>query len=271
MTITIDPDKLAWFEDFDLSHGAHGSTFDGEACAMEAVSILADEGFTDAPDCASPVLRRFTITLNDRWDDERRQTLKPYLLRMIGTGGDGKDPLREQIAAEWTARRLLGPWLRLAGLDAEADALEQAAGDVAAVRRAVRAARDAAWALRMERREVIEQKVRERLAEQGKLAAAAADAAADAVAAAVAAADAVAVADAVADAVAVAAAVAAADAAADADADPWGTSYSAAYKAARAYYDANPLPIAQEIAELAATQRDSALELLDALITAEEA
>lgn len=232
--VEIDPGKLAWFEDFSLAHGSHGSKFTGEACAMEVVSILADEGFTDAPECASPVIARYTIVLNDRWDNERRQTLKPYLLRMIGTGGDGKDPVREQIAAEWTARRLLGPWLRLAGLDAEADALEQAAGDVQAVRRAVRAARDAAWALRAERRKLIEQKVRERLAEQGKPADAAADAAAAAAA------------------------------------DAWGTSYSAAYKAARAYYDANPLPIAQEIAELAASQRDSALELLDALIDPQE-
>lgn len=238
----IAADKLAEFEALELHSGKHRTFSDGH-CSMEVVSWLADEGFTDAPACASPVITRYVIRLNDRWGHEKRQALKPYLLRMIGTGGDGKDSIREQIAAEWVSRRLLGPWLRLAGLDAEADHLERAA-TVDEVRTAVRAARDAAWALRLNRRKLIEQKVRERLAEQGKPAVAVAVADADAVADAVAAAD------------------------AGQDVDWWGKPYSAAYKAARAYYDANPLPIAQEIADLAASQQDVALELLDALIEA---
>lgn len=52
--------------------------------------------------------------------------------------------------------------------------------------------------------------------------------------------------------------------------DSWWEIRSAAYKAARAYYDANPLPITQEIAELAASQQDAALELLEALIDPEQ-
>ena len=159
---TISPEKLEEFERLVLHSGGHNN-FEQGHCAMEVVSWLADEGFTDAPECASPVLRRYVIRLNDRWDNEKRQTLKPYLLRMIGTGGDGKDALREQIAARHVTS-LLTPWLRLAGH----------------------------WAVR-----------------------------------------------------------------------------NAAYKAAREHYDANPLPIAQEIADLAASQQGVALDLLDKMIDPE--
>ena len=60
-------------------------------------------------------------------------------------------------------------------------------------------------------------------------------------------------------------------AAADPDIDWWGKPYSAAYKAARAYYDANPLPISQEIADLAASQEGAVLELLELLIDPSDA
>lgn len=119
--MTINPEKLAQLDTITLHDGAHGNFDDGH-CAMEFVSWLADEGFTDAPECASPVLTRYTIRLNDRWDTEKRQLLKPYLPRMIGTRGDGKDQLRERIAARALVD-LLGPWLRLAGLGDEADKL----------------------------------------------------------------------------------------------------------------------------------------------------
>jgi hypothetical protein len=300
MTITINPKVLAEFEAASLAKGAHGPQFKGEACALEWVSRLADEGFTDAPECASPVLARYIIRLNDRWDDEKRQTLKPYLIRTIGTAGDGKDRTRERIALRYVID-LIVPWLRLAGLDAEADRLE-AGGDEAAVRAAMWAARDAAWALRAKRYELIRMKVREEMAKRPvavavavadavavavAVADAVADAAAVAVAAAAAVAAAVAVADAAAAAVAVAAAAAAADAAAAAAAvaaavaaadegpielysDRWYRIRGAAYDAAKAHYAANPLPIAQEVADLAAHQNEAALALLDKLIDANE-
>ncbi|MEO6604317.1 MAG: hypothetical protein ABIN55_01765 [Aeromicrobium sp.] len=121
-TVQINPEKLAKLDELQLDHGSHRD-FEAGHCAMEVVAWLADEGHTDAPQCASPVLTRYLIRLNDRWDAEQRQVLKPYLIRTIGTGGDGKDALREKIAAEWATRSLLGPWLRLAGLNDEADAL----------------------------------------------------------------------------------------------------------------------------------------------------
>ena len=61
-----------------LHRSSHLSFEDGH-CAMEVVAWLAGEGHTDAPACASPVLTRYTIRLNDRWSHEQRQALAPYL------------------------------------------------------------------------------------------------------------------------------------------------------------------------------------------------
>ena len=83
-----------------LDRGSHTHFAQGH-CAMEWVSYLAGEGHTDAPDCASPVLRRYVIALNDRWTDAQRQALVPYLPRMVGTGDDGLDEMT--IATTTTA------------------------------------------------------------------------------------------------------------------------------------------------------------------------
>jgi hypothetical protein len=90
---------------------------------MEVVAWLAGEGITDAPECASRVLRDFTINLNDQWDTETRQRLRPYLPRMVGTSGDGLDETRSYMALDWLIRTYTPTWLDLAGLTAEATAL----------------------------------------------------------------------------------------------------------------------------------------------------
>ena len=272
--MTITPDRLSGYEALSLDHGGHESFEDGH-CAMEVVAWLAGEGHTDAPTCASPILRHYTIALNDRWDDTRRQTLKPYLPRMVGTGNDGKDQLREEIAARFLVDRLLADWLALAGLDHLTESLRDKTGSE--LRAALRNINEKAWELRKQKRAELETTIREHLkpkpaavAAAVAAAAAAADAVADAVADAAADAVAVAVADAVAVAVAAAVAVAVADAAAaaaaDADAASPNDRYMAAYCAARDYYRANPLPIMTQVQDLAAKQAPLALELLDALI-----
>ena len=245
-----------------LDHGSHNEFEEGH-CSMEVVSWLAGEGFTDAPACASPVLTRYTIRLNDRWDTEQRQTLAPFLPRMVGTGNDGLDEERQRIATRYLVTNLLGPWLRLAGMHDDADLLASfVALPVTELIVKLRGIRERAWekrsASRAELRNKIEAKVRERFAEQGKPVAAA-------VAVAVAAAVAVAVAVAAADADAHAAAAAAAAAVAAAPYDTWGTSYSAAYTAARKYYNEHP-EIFAHITELGAKQAPLALELLEAMI-----
>lgn len=239
--IQISPEKLAEFESLVLHHGAHND-FESGHCAMEVVAWLADEGHTDAPECASPVLTRYTIRLNDRWDAEKRQQLKPYLLRMIGTGGDGKDEIRVRIAREYVAKKLLPEWLRLAGMDDQIALLEAASdtGDWKQLRSACWAFREAAYS---KRRAVIKDAVEAELAKRALPKAAVA--------------------------------AAAADAAADADAfkpytDAWyelrSKVYRASYEAARKRFDDPESPIRK----LADKQAPAALELLDLLIKAQE-
>ena len=248
-TSTIIPERLQQFTagTITLDHGSHNEFEEGH-CSMEVVSWLAGEGFTDAPACASPVLTRYTIRLNDRWGPEQRQTLAPYLPRMVGTGSDGLDEERQRIATRYLVTNLLGPWLRLAGMHDDADLLATLiAVPVAELTIKLREIRSRAWKKREESRAIlrwkVEAKVRERFAEQGKP-------------------------------VAVAVAVAVADAAADADAvavapyDTWGSSYNAAYIAARKYYAEHP-EIFAHITELGAAQAPMALELLEAMIRPE--
>ena len=223
-----------------LDVGKH-STFANGHCAMEVVAWLADEGHTDTPACASPVLRRYTIQLNDRWSHEQRQELVPYLPRMVGTAGDGQDEARLEIAHQALVTDLLPAWLRLAGMDAEADAL--ASVPLSELRSHLYQLRDAAWARRSEALEPIRQAVREKLAGRPAAAVAAAVAAAAAVA------------------VAVAAAVAA---------DPWGPSYDAAYRAAMPIFEKaiaeGTAPKLVTIRDLAAAQRTVALDVLAKMI-----
>ena len=105
-----------------LDYGSH-DTFDGGHCALEVVAWLADEGHTDAPVSVSPVLRRFTISLNDNWSQEQRQKLIPFLPRMVGTAGDGQDKARSYLALDWLIRIYTPAWLDLAGLTVEAQEL----------------------------------------------------------------------------------------------------------------------------------------------------
>ena len=105
-----------------LDAGSHPD-FETGHCAMEVVSWLAGLGHTDAPVCASPVLRSFTISLNDQWDRVQRQKLVPFLPRMVGTAGDGQDEARSYLALDWLIRTYTPAWLDIAGLTVEAGEL----------------------------------------------------------------------------------------------------------------------------------------------------
>jgi hypothetical protein len=145
------PDK------YFLARGVHATPADG-MCAMEWAAYVAGEPHTDQPACVSPILRSFCISLNDAWDDDMRQRLRPYLARCIGTAGDGRDRERGFLALDWQIRTYLPAWLRLAGLTEDADRLaglapivdldtaKAAAPVVRASREKAAAAWDAAWA-----------------------------------------------------------------------------------------------------------------------------
>ena len=156
-----------------LQRGSHPSLKAG-ACAMELSAWLAGEPHSDNPQCVSPVLGVFMRAWNDALDDDKRQQLLPYCIRVIGTNtGRADDETRAWLATDWLVRVHTPAWLELAGLGTEAASLrnlppltsteialatmatiEQARWRAAAARDAARdaagaaardAARDAAW------------------------------------------------------------------------------------------------------------------------------
>ncbi len=100
--------------DYTLAYGTHATPAEGR-CAMEWVSYLAGEPHSDDPECISPVLRAFCMTLNDSLEDAPRQRLRPYLARTIGTSDDGLDAERSWMAMDWLIRTYAPAWLALAG------------------------------------------------------------------------------------------------------------------------------------------------------------
>ena len=160
MSPTLDVERLI------LKSGAHEEA-SKEMCIMEAVAYVANEPWSDHPQCASPVIAAFLRSYNDSVSDEVRQTLKPFILRLVGTAASEVVEQRRAImATDWLIRVHAPAWLRLAGLTANAEALaglpeitdtaqfpsikaplEAARTDAAAARAAARdAARAAAWA-----------------------------------------------------------------------------------------------------------------------------
>jgi hypothetical protein len=73
---------------------------------MSFVALLAGEAHSDDPVTASPVVRRFAITLNDEMSSEMRQTLKSFAPLIIGTR-DGHDMTRAALLREVARAELL--------------------------------------------------------------------------------------------------------------------------------------------------------------------
>lgn len=119
--MTIIEDRLPNITTLDT--GGHES-FEKGVCLLEAVSYIAGEEFSDHPQCASPILGTFGRALNDVLPDDKRQQLVPLVPKIVGTADDGHDQLRGLMAADWLTRTYVPAWLRLAGLTAEAQALE---------------------------------------------------------------------------------------------------------------------------------------------------
>jgi len=145
-------------ETLELKTGAHAPN-ETEMCVMEAVAFIAGEKWSDSPQCASPVIAAFMRSYNDSVNDEIRQSLKQYIPRLIGTRGSAAvEERRSLMAADWLARVHTPAWLRLAGLNVQAEALEtlpeitsmaqipSIKGPIEAARESSSAARDAAGA-----------------------------------------------------------------------------------------------------------------------------
>ena len=141
---TLDLDTVT------LARGVH-SKFEEGVCVMEAVAYVAGEPHSDHPQCVSPVIAAFCRRWNDDLSDADRQTLKPYIPRLVGTNtGPEDDTRRAWMATDWLVRVYLPAWLRLAKLDEQADAVSSLAELLnpeswEAAKEKVAAARAAAW------------------------------------------------------------------------------------------------------------------------------
>jgi hypothetical protein len=148
-----------------LDEGGHQPN-DGAYCVMELAAYLAHEPWSDHPACVSPAIAAFLRSWNDTVDNDFRQKLKPYALRVIGTATNaGDEQTRAWMATDWLVRTMTPAWLDLAGLTAQAaelralqpltsdeiaigvqDLLERVQRDADAAWSAARsAARSAAW------------------------------------------------------------------------------------------------------------------------------
>ena len=158
--ITIDEKRLEKLPKVTLKSGGHDNFKQG-ACAMELVSWLAGERFSDHPECASLVIAAFMRNWNDslRSDEDRTRLLLPLVPKLVGTrGSEALEHRRSLMAADWLVRTHTPAWLRLAGLTKQAESLEalpeitsmaqvpSIRGPLEAVRQDADDARDAAWA-----------------------------------------------------------------------------------------------------------------------------
>ncbi len=154
--MTIIESRLKELPTMTLAKGPHRSFEEGH-CFNETVAWLAGEPHSEKPGCVSPVIRAFTMSLNDQWDDGQRQKLLPFVDRVVGTAGDGKDEARSYLALDWLVRTYTPAFLDLANLSVEAQALRglrqivdlasaEAAGPVVRAGRGKAAAARAAWA-----------------------------------------------------------------------------------------------------------------------------
>lgn len=117
-----------------LARGGHSSDeiYGGEACLVEAASVEAgppegaDDDWTpdDHDERVSPIIATYCRRLNDDLGDEDRQRLLPYKARIIGTRDDSKEEARRWLVTDWMVHKHLPLWLRAAGCEEQAAAVE---------------------------------------------------------------------------------------------------------------------------------------------------
>jgi hypothetical protein len=153
-TQAIEIDAARWEEvqKRGLEVGAHSSPTQG-FCAMEAVAYIRRQPHSDHPPCVSPVIAAFMRSWNDGLPNEQRGILLPLLPKLINTLNPELEERRSLMAADWLIRTHTVAWLRLAGLNDNADALANlpeitAMAQVPSIRGPIEAARKNASAAR---------------------------------------------------------------------------------------------------------------------------
>ncbi len=85
---------------YELKTGAHKSLNEG-ACIMELVSYIANEPWSDHPKCACPILTEYAIRMNDRFNDEHRQLLKPLIPLLLNTRMNNETQIARKRLIRW--------------------------------------------------------------------------------------------------------------------------------------------------------------------------
>ncbi|HCT57219.1 MAG TPA: hypothetical protein DGD08_08405 [Gemmatimonas aurantiaca] len=128
MNPLIKPERAALLETVTFAVGGHARAQDAY-CVMEAVAYIAGEPWSDQPQCVSPVIAAFCRNWNDNLPEPpRTELLRPLVPLLMGTRTtEGDEQTRAWMATDWLARVQTPAWLRLAGLTAEAQAIEACA------------------------------------------------------------------------------------------------------------------------------------------------
>ena len=110
------------WEHLVLSAGSHEPG--PKMCLLEAIAWQVGEPWSDKPACVSPTLAAFGRSWNDAMrSDQEREQLKQYIPLLINTSDPTLEEARGYMAIDWLCRVHTVAWLRLAKLDAEAQAL----------------------------------------------------------------------------------------------------------------------------------------------------
>ena len=123
---TIQAYRLQEIAARSLGAGSHDNISAG-MCVMEAASYVAGEPWSDAPQCACPVIAAFMVSWSDSLpdDESRNRLLKPLIPVIVGTRSTAAvEQRRATMAADWLIRVHAPAWLRQAQLETQAQALE---------------------------------------------------------------------------------------------------------------------------------------------------
>jgi len=86
-------------ENLKLSKGSHSGTYG--ACVMELVSYLANEPWSDHPQCASKSITNLAIWINDTGDQTHRDILQELAGKIINTSDWKKEPARAKLYSKF--------------------------------------------------------------------------------------------------------------------------------------------------------------------------
>ena len=89
----------------DLIQGSHPDGPEHGMCAMEMISYMERQPFSDRPEGVCEVLRGFTICVNDLLPHDERQKLKPILPMLVDTAGSPQLQQERQRLIESTVMR----------------------------------------------------------------------------------------------------------------------------------------------------------------------